>query len=71
MANEIKRAIVIFVLALVCFAELYVAAPLVLYPNSVVILKASTHRQHNLGGVQRRKDVGFVGLAQLTLQGDP
>ena len=58
------------VLALIRLADLQIAAPLVLDPHRVVILKAGTHGQHDFGGVQRGEDIGLVRFAKLALQRD-
>ena len=55
-------------LALVLGHQLQKAAPLVFHPHRVVILIVRAESQHDLGGVQRGKDIRFVLCAKLVLQ---
>ena len=46
------------------------AAPLVLHPHGVEVLRLGAQHHHDLCAVQRGEDVRLVLLAQLVLQGD-
>ena len=55
-------------LALVLGHQLQKAAPLVFHPHGVVILIVRAEGQHDLGGVQRGKNIRLILRAQLILQ---
>ena len=47
-----------------------VAAPLVLHPHGIEVLRLAADDHHHPRGIQRSEDVGLVLLAQLVLQRD-
>ena len=53
------------------FDEGKVTAPFVAHPYRFEVFRAGAKDDHNLCAVQRCKNVGFIGRAQLIFQGDP